>query len=80
MTKKWVSGIVLLFTFFLLRVSIASYRWRGGGGIPETLCNAWSGINFSVPVMMRHALLSSASIFEGWQDLAQTGAQCLAVE
>ena len=63
MIEKWVSGVVLLFTFFLLRISIPSDRWRA---IPESLCNASSGVDFSVPVMIRlHNF-----IFVAWQDLA----------
>ena len=39
-----------------------------------------SGVGLRVPVIFRHALFSSGSIFFAWQDFPHTGAQYSAVE
>ena len=71
----WDHFTCLIF-FFLATAS----RRMSGGAILASLYKAGRGVAFSVPVIIRHALLSSGSTFFAWHDLSNIGEQYSAVE
>ena len=48
--------------------------------MPASLYTAGKGVGLRLPVMIRQALLSSASTLFAWHDFDQTGEQYSAVE
>lgn len=78
--RSWWSGM-LLFPM-ALRYSLSStfslLRW--GGGILLSADNHGSGVELTVPVMIRMALLSSASIFVTWTLFSHVEQQYSAAE
>ena len=64
--------------FFSIFAIVSRRIW--GGGIPATLYKDGRGVDFKVPVIIRHDLFSSGSTLCAWHDLVHTGAQYSAVE
>ena len=81
LTPSWQwSGCRGSFVCLCHSIIAAVSRRMCGGGMPDSLYNAGKGVDFMVPVINRHALLSSGSTMCAWHDLAHTGALYSAVE